>query len=156
MFFCIRVCSKLDVNGELRFPLLSSSIESFFEILYEGGYLKPFTRGGLEMIRSTVFREKELAHQNCRAYKGDPYDHFATIFEWKFCLSSEIGPPKVGDPPISPLILPVKTWQNQGKMVGTQLWRARFPSSDNIFTQKKSCCKMTVWVSSVSPTILVG
>ena len=50
--------------------------------VHEGGYLKPFTRGGvLEMILSTVFCEKELAHQNCRAYKGDPYGHFATTFE---------------------------------------------------------------------------
>ena len=56
----------------------------FIEIrmIYEGGYLRSFTRGGgLEMKVTPVVCEKELAHQNCRAYKGDPYGHFATTFE---------------------------------------------------------------------------
>ena len=63
--------------------LLKSKAAHLFtlDVVFEGGYLRSFTRGGQLFKNAPVVCEKELAHQNCRAYKGDPYGHSATTFE---------------------------------------------------------------------------
>ena len=80
-------------------------IQNYAGIIFEGGYLRSFMRGGDQLEKVTPdFSQKEWASQNCRDENRDRGASFKKRIKSKVGLSFEIGAFEVGGSMISCLL----------------------------------------------------